>query len=269
MKSIILSVLVFTFALPYAFSVPLENVVSSSQAAQLRSSTELIIETQLRNPVPRLMPQNSELRSFIAAERNTLNPTTIVEALYLYRKPAAYHTPSDNWDERQKNGVFNQLMAISSLTGIQYYSSSRGAMRTFYESSAVIDGPNTRNVLPDPVFPQPPASLTLHARQRDLTFGDNIYRYDYNNSRDVIFFSQENVTALNIGLLPAIGRGNLKSIIAVIDCGDSILVYAISMARTSSVPGLGDRISSSFSNRARAILDWLTGRLNSQLFSSQ
>jgi len=266
-KRVFIGIFIFSFTFVRAFSLPLESVVAPSLTTQLRASAEMIIETQIRNPVPRLMPQNTELRNYLNTVRNTLAPTTMVEALYLYRKPASYHTSPDTWNEAQKTGVYNQITAISSLTGIQYFSSSRGAMRTFYESSAVIDAPNTRNVLPDPVFTRPPETLTLHARQKDLTFGDNIYRYNYVSSGDIIFFTQENVTALNAGLIPAIGRGNLRSIVAIIDCGDSILVYAVSMAKASSVPGLGDRISSSFSNRARAVLDWLTGRLNSRVYN--
>jgi hypothetical protein len=139
-------------------------------------------------------------------------------------------------------------------------------MRTFYEYSAVIDNPQTGNVLPDPVFSQLPETLALYARQRDLTFGDNIYRYSYVNTVDAVFFAQENITALSYGIIRAIGRGNLQSIIALIDCGDSILIYTVSMARAASLPGMGDRVSSSFKNRAEAALNWLTGRLNTYIF---
>jgi hypothetical protein len=116
------------------------------------------------------------------------------------------------------------------------------------------------------VFSKPPELLTLYARLKDLTFGDNIYRYNCINSRDAVFFVQENITSLTYGVVPAIGKGNLRSIVAVIDCGDSILVYAVSMAKAFSLPGMGDRISSSFSNRAEAMLNWLTGRLNNEIF---
>jgi hypothetical protein len=54
---------------------------------------------------------------------------------------------------------------------------------------------------------------------------------------------------------------------AVIDCGDSILIYAVSMVNSLSVPGLRDRITGSFSSRAEAILKWFTGRLDTVLFS--
>ncbi|MCL2441195.1 MAG: hypothetical protein FWD14_05605 [Treponema sp.] len=249
-----------------AFAVPLETLVSADTAARLRASDELILETQLRNPSLRLLPQNAELRQFVNTASQSLNPGMMVEALYLYRKPAGFHTSASNWDEGQKLRIFNQLTAISTLAGIQYYSSSRGVMRTFYESSGVIDSATNRNPLPDPVFTQIPLMLSLHARQKDLTFGDNIYNYNYVNTRDALFFSQENVTALSYGIIPAIGRGNLRSIISIFDCGDSILVYAVSMARASTLPGMGDRISNSFGNRADAVLKWLSGRLNNEVF---
>jgi hypothetical protein len=260
-------ILIFILFLPLCvFSLPVESLVSPAHLAQLRASSEIIIETQLRNPVPVLQPQNIELREFIARVRGALNPNMMIESLYLYEKPENFRTSSDTWDEYQKTVIFNQLLAISTLTGIQYFSASRNAMRTFYEFSSVIDGPQTRNALPDPVYTELPAAVTFYARQRDLSFGDNIFRYDFVNTRNVVFFMQENVTALSYGIIPAIGRGNLRSIMAVIDCGDVILMYVISMVRASAVPGVGDRIRNSFGNRAQAVLNWFTGRLDSELF---
>jgi len=265
MKNILLFLL-SAFAVPCAFAVPLGSLVSSSHAADLRTKGEMIIETQLKNPVPKLLPQNNELRQVVTKMKSALNPGMLVEALYLYKKPDSYHTSVEKWDEGQKISIFNQILAISTLTGIQYYSPSRKIMRTFYEYSSIIDGPAAKNPLPDPVFTKAPDSLTVYARQKDLTFGDNIYQYDCTNARDAIFFVQENLTSLTYGVIPAIGKGNLKSIVAVIDCGDSILIYAVSMAKALSLPGMGDRISSSFTNRAEAVLNWLIGRLDSEIF---
>jgi len=267
MKIRFFSLIISLFFVPCAFSLPLENLLSNAHIRQLRSVGESIIETQLRNPSPRLMPVNLEIQQFISTVQTALNPSIMVEALFLYEKPAKHHTSNISWDINQKTGVFNQITALSTLTGIQYFSASRNTMRPFYESSAVIDGSSGRNPLPDPYFYQIPASLTLFARQKDLTFGDNVYRYDYTASQDLIIFIQENVTNLTYGIIPAINRGNLRSVISIIDCGDSILIYAVSMAKAVSLPGIGDRISSSFSNRAAAVLGWLINRLNSQIFS--
>jgi len=267
MKRFFLLFVVLSFIIPCIFSLPLENLVNSAQRALLLSGNRPIIETQLRNPAPALMPLNNELRNHVNRAVNALSPNMMVEILYLYRKPVNFHTSSDRWDDTQKTGMFNQIMAISTLAGIQYRSSSRGGtMRVFYDYSRVIEGPTSRNALPDPVFTQIPATLTLHARQKDGTFGDNIYRYDYISNRDSVFFIQENITSLSYGIIPVIGRGNLRSVMGFFDCGDSLLVYAASITKAFTVPGVWERISDSFSSRAEAVLNWFIGRLNNHVF---
>ena len=264
----ILFLLFITFSTAIsALSLPLESIVLPAQAQQLRRSGELIVETQLRSgSSPLLLPQYGELRQIVTTAIGSLRPNMMIESLFLYKKPLNYHTSSAVWDTRQRAGVYNQATAISSLTGIQYFSASRGTERTFYEYSTIIDGPQSRNPQEDPVFTQPPAFLTLYARQRDLTFGDNVYRYDYTLTNDALIFVQENVTSLSYGIIPVIGRGKLKSIMAIVDCGDSILIYTISLVSALSLPGLNDRIRDSFTNRAEAVLTWFTGRLDSELF---
>jgi len=252
---------IFLFAVvPCVFSASLEELVIPGYAAQLRSGSDPIVETQMRNPSPKLLPMDDDLRQFVTRALGALNPNMMVETLYLYEKPEHSRTSADNWDDAQKTGLFNQLLAISTLAGIEYYSASRGEMRTFFEYSQVVDGPETKYPLPDPVYTSPPEELTLYARQTDLTFGDNVYRYDYLTARSGIFFVQENMTALTIALVPVVRRNNLRSVMAVFDCGDALLIYAVSTARALSVPGMGERIGNSFSSRAEAVIKWFTGR---------
>jgi hypothetical protein len=252
-------------AVPYVFSVPLDNLVPSARVSKLRSDDSLIVETQLRSPSLKLIPQDAELRQKVNAAITVLNPNIMVEIMYLYMKPAHAQTSPDVWDETQKIGIYNQIMSISTMTGLKYRSSSRGEMRTFFELAQVVD--NAKKPLPDPVFTTPPEELVLLARQKDLTFGDNIYRYDYTVTPQAVFFIQENVTSLTVALVPVIGKGNLQSVMAVFDCGDSLLIYAISMAKSFNVPGIWERISDSFTSRAEALLSWFTGRADLVFFN--
>jgi len=265
MKHIFALIYIFSSAVN-AFSIPLENLIKPDYVAELSALEQgRIINTQLKNPALELMPNHADLRQYVTGVMNQLNPNMLVEALYLYLKPSHLKTDSAGWDDRQKVKVFNQITAISTLAGIQYYSITRGAMRTFYEYSSIIDGPVTKKPLPDPVFTQPPATLTVFTRQKDLTFGDNIYRYDYEYKKDVVFCTQENITSLNYGIIPVIGKGNLHSVTAVFDCGNTILIYVASMAKAASLPGLSDRVGDSFSNRAKAVLQWFSTRLDREL----
>ena len=237
-------------------SASLEELIEPAFTAALRSGEEKIAQVQQRNPAPVLLPRHNELRSYVTGAMSALEPNILVETLYLYKKGEG----ANGWSEAERTGLYNQLLALSTLTGIQYYSASRNAMRTFYESSQAIDGPDTKRAVGDPVYPQPPPALTLYARQKDLTFGENIYSFDYRITADCIFFAQENLTALSYGIIRAVGRNNLRTILAVVDAGDSLLVYAASMARASSVFGMGDRIGASFGNRAEAVFKWFSAR---------
>jgi hypothetical protein len=199
------------------------------------------------------------LQSFIADAFNGLGPNILVETLSAYQKPRVAHN-NEGWSQDEQTGLFNKLVAISSLAGIQYYSESRKAMRVFYEASHAIDGPSSKNPRPDPEFEGLPASFSMFALQTDLTFGENAYRYDYSTGPGIIIFMQENMTPMSYGVIQAVGKNKFRSVVAVIDAGDSLLIYAAAMAKTVSVPGMGNRIGSSFSNRAQAVLEWFSLR---------
>jgi hypothetical protein len=258
-----------TLALP-VFSASLEELVDQVRAASLRAASDPITEMQMKNPNPRLLPMHVELQRFVRETFRSLDPNILVETLSLYRLPQSSRQTTDptGWNSNEQTGLCNQLLAISTLAGIQYYSESRKAMRIFYESSSVIDDPAKKKPMPDPAFAVYPDSLALYARQKDLTFGDNIYRFEYHTGADIIFFMQENISSMNLGIIPAIGKNKFRSIMAVIDAGDSLLIYGAAMAKTASVPGLGDRVGSSFTNRVKAILKWFVGRAD-RVFSQQ
>ena len=249
-----------TFILVPVFSMPYEDLITPQYAAKLNLGGS-VTETQIKNPTLKQLPMHGELRQFVNRIMASLEPNVAVETLFLYEKPKA-STQADlsGWSDLQRAELFNQLLSLGTLTGIQYFSTSRGAMRTFYESSVVIDAPDTKRPLPDPKYARPPVSLALYARQKDLTFGDNIYRYDFRTTDDAIFFNQENITALNYGIITAVGKNRLQSVFAVIDCDGFLLIYAVSMAKTATVFGMGDRIGNSFGNRAEAILEWFYGK---------
>jgi len=240
---------------PSLLGASLEELVGVEQAAALRSAAEPVTEVQHKTINPRLLPRHEKLAALVTETLGSLEPNLFVETLSLYRKPS-----SAAWNDAEQINLLNQLTALSTLAGIEYYSASRKAMRVFYESSCVIDNPADKKPLPDPALTALPASLALYARQKDLTFGDNIYRFVYYTNKDSIFFVQENLTAMTAGIIPAVGKNKFRSLLAVLDTGDSLLIYAAGMAKTASVPGMGDRIGASFTNRAKAILKWFEGR---------
>ena len=262
-KTLLASVVLTVFAAP-AFCATLERLVGPERAALLASAGPAgqgrpLSEVQSRNPSVRLAPNHEGVRRFVAEAKADLGPGILVESLFLYRKP---HGRSAPWSEAERAGVFNSVVALSTLAGLQYFSITRNSMRTFYDFSRVIDNPGNRAPMPDPWFSRPPQTLSLYARQRDSTFGDNVYRFTYRAGADYVLFMQENLTPMTAGIVPAIGRNRFRMVMAVIDAGDSLLIYAAAMARATPAPGMGDRIGASFNNRLDAVLQWFSGHAN-------
>lgn len=210
---------------------------------------------QFKNPKPVFAPANPFVRDTVTGLVRNLKPTFFVENLSLYHKP--WPRP---WTEAERTALYNECLALSSLAGIRYFSPSRGEMRTFYETSVVVSGADGKKKQSDPSYTVPPEELSVYARQKDLSFGDNVYRYDYYARADLLIFVQENLTAMNYGILPAIGKNKLRSLVAVLDAGEYLLIYTASMAKAAALPGMGERVGNSFSTRADAVLKWFSGR---------
>jgi hypothetical protein len=257
MKGIFIVVITIV-ALQPLFGSPLEELVGAEMAAVLQGANGTIGGLQQKNPRPQFLPRHEGLERLVAEVQKSLDPNMMVENLALYRKPSAAE-----WSKAEQTSLFNQLAALSTLAGIEYYSASRQSMRIFYETSQVIDGHVSKKPLSDPSFYTLPESFVLHARQKDLTFGENIYRYNYHTGADILFFVQENLTTMTAGIIPAVGKNKFRSMVAVIDAGDVLLIYAAAMAKAASVPGMGDRIGASFTNRINAVLQWFSGRADS------
>ena len=173
MRSLFLLCLMGLGSFLAAFS--LEDL-SPTQAAALIAGERPVV-SQFRNPQPRLLPQNETLARLVRELHQDLNPSVMVETLYIYTKPQNAEKPALSAGE--KAALYNSVLALSSLAGLEYFSASRGVMRTFYEISTVIDSPTGRRPIPDPAFARPQEELTVFARQKDLTFGDNIYQYNF------------------------------------------------------------------------------------------
>ena len=250
----------------FVSGLSLEELIEPEQSRALLAG-EKPVSAQFKEPKPNLIPRHEVLSGIVDKLRRDLDPSVMVETLYLYNKPL-YETLSNKeplgaeeaWSAEEESRLYNGTLALSTLAGLQYYSASRGAMRIFYETSSVIDGPSTKKPLPDPVYPRPPAQLTIYARQKDSSFGDNIYQYDYFSTPGTMIFVQQNLTSLNYGIIPAIGKNKLHSVVSVMDAGNYLLVYMVSMSKAASIPGMKERIGNSFANRAEAVFRWFSNQ---------
>ena len=245
--------MVFFCLLPslYVFSLSLESLLPEDLAKQLLA-TGAIDRERFDTPSFGMVPRYPPLEQLLETSRRSVDPNITVESLRIYKKPLA----QSNWGASERAGLFNGICSVSTLKGLEYYSKSRNAMRVLFETSAVVDGPAGKTPLPDPVFGSPPPEYSIYVRQKDLTFGDNVYQFNYFAHESCFIVVQENITGLNYGIVNVIGKKRLRSAVAVFDCGPYLLVYAASMARASMLPGMRQRAGESIANRANALLNW-------------
>jgi hypothetical protein len=248
------SALTGAFLVPGVFSDALDALVTPAWKTALLSG-ESITQLAKKPAVPELSPRDAQVQRLTAGVIKEINPTILTESLHLYKKPSGAAAP---WTQDERTALYNNILALSTLAGLQYYSVSHKGMRVLFEISQAIDDPSTQNPVGDPSCSVPPPSLTVYARQKDLTFGDNLYQYDYFASENALTLVQRNITAMSLGIVPVISKNMLRSVVAVIDAGEYALIYSASFAKTVSLPGVKNRIGRSFANRADAILGWFT-----------
>jgi len=155
--------------------------------------------------------------------------------------------------------IYGILRSLGSLQGIEYYSTSRKAMRTLYAESYIIDGPKTKVRLADPAEPEAnaiPASETLYAFQRDLSFGSNLYRYDFSSFPDAVLVKDSNLTRMSYGVVPALSPNALSTRLLIVRADDAIIFYAENGAKAPSF--LKGKLEDSFSARAEALFKWFS-----------
>jgi len=172
-----------------------------------------------------------------------------IETLYLYKKTEKNSTTNDI-----KN-ISIILRSLSHLEGIQYYSASRKTMRTLYEKSYVVDGIKTKNRLPDPVQGSADG-LVLAVLQKDMTFGENIYKYSYKETENSVAFYSQNSESMRYNFIKLIDANNLHMSLIVQDLGDYLLIYGVTSAKFLAIPGIDKKINESFLNRSEAIYKW-------------
>jgi hypothetical protein len=240
----------------------LQTLLGNETAAKLLSEGKLTINDSGAEPAitPRYTPLSTLLRQTVEMVR----PNVITESLYLYSKPSFGGSVSSGepWTEEERAAIYNETLALSTLAGLEYYSRRRGRMRLMYESSRIVDGADTKQPLPDPAYQTPPAQLSLYARQKDTTFGDNVYQFTYEADESAFIITQENVSTITLAFVPVVGKKKLCSVVALLDAGPHLLLYAVSLARVVLLPGLKDQMYTSIGNRAAALLEWFSKRAN-------
>ncbi len=159
--------------------------------------------------------------------------------------------------------LYNILRSPGTMEGIEYYSASRGRMRTFYEESYAIASPDQEIRIPDPVVEEIPETDTIWAFQRDLSFGRNVQRLEYTTLDDGFLVMIENETTMVYRVVPLVFPGNLRTFLYVQlqPNRGTVEFYGNLAVRVPAMFGLQDRARDSFYNRVVALHGWFATEL--------
>ncbi len=232
--------------LPHATTVEIDRLIAEGR---LLGSGLVEPDTP---PRLRLAPL---FRDSVRQDIVSLDPTFAVEVLFLVPAPElARHVDVE---------LVTVLQSISTMEGIEYYSESRGRMRTLFHESHLIRDPEQPARLPDPTATALPDGETLYAYQRDSSFGRNVLELTYVATVEGVRLRMRNLTRmLYRGVLPAVGPESLEIDLVVVPVQGHVLFYGVAAARAAPLFGLEDRVERSFTNRLEALYRWFLGRVS-------
>ncbi len=194
----------------------------------------------------------------IKDEITELNPNISVEVLNIYENSNL----SLETDEALVT-IYNILLSVSTMEGIEYYSASRKRMRTLFSESYCIDSPVTKIRVHDPEVDSIPPYAKIYTFQKDLTFGENIYQSEYRFNGKYILMKSRNLTTMRFLFLPMVKPNNSVNYFILIPSGNRLIFYGISCLRTLSFFGIEKKRAASLYNRNKAIYGWFLSRLES------
>jgi uncharacterized protein DUF6675 len=186
-----------------------------------------------------------------------LDITIGVESLYFINY-------SDNQDlaDNDMLSIYNTLLSIKTMKGIEYYSKSRKKMRTLFTESYAVESLENLTVIEDPVFDSIPYLLNRYLLQTDKTFGENLYRTVYKYDGSTIWINMTNETKMKYSFIPMVAPGNMSVNLFITTTEEGIIFYGVTTAETFSVLGLAKAKKESFYNRIKAMFNWFSDQMD-------
>lgn len=203
--------------------------------------------------IPRVLPDRDGA-SQIREQHERENNNFAIEILMALKLPGDMEELSP---EELDLHIFNLLHRISTLTGLDYFSASRGRMREFYLSSTIVRGEDDLTPVPDPVFNSIQEESRFMMRQVDASFGDNLYSVEITPG----VISIRNINPMTYNFIRIAGPGALELQLRIIPRGEHLLFYGFSSLRAPKIFGIQNKLSNSFYNRMTALYTWFSKQL--------
>jgi len=156
--------------------------------------------------------------------------------------------------------IYNTLLSISTMEGIDYYSQTQKKYRTLYTSSHVIVNKTDTKQVPDPIITKLENLKQIYIEQTDTTFGENIYKTVYRTDGNVIWLEMTNETPMKYSFIRMVDKKNISINLLIKKTDTGIIFYGITSAKTFSFLGIEKKNKESFYNRIKALYTWFVSK---------
>ena len=243
------------------YSLSIQELLGNELAQKLIAAREITANNRTGSNL-RIVPRDADLRKMITQNIFELEPNIIVESLFLYTKPSSAN--KNAWRGKERLSIYNEIVKLSTLKEIRYYSRTRNKMHTLYEYSSIVDntGKNPRH---DTSFQALPAKSSFYVRKKDSAFGDNTYLYTYDISNYAFTISLKNISPLKQAMMTVVEKNNLRLFVSILDAEQYILIYGVAIGKGTLLPGMKEQVNSSISNRLIALLKWFMQKTDAGL----
>lgn len=246
MKKLFICILALTMAPPIALGYSILPDAIKSNKHFVKTARELTLA-----PTP-------AIKAFIIKNAPITKNNITLEAYHTFKKPHFMKNPISDID---RLSIINILHSVSSMEGIQYYSTTRKKLRTLFEKSYVIHYPSLKQ-LNDPIVKNIQQIYTFYTLQKDKTFGEVTYHYVVYQIPDFILLKTENINTIKYSMMPVVDKRKFKFFFFILDKGEDIALYCV-----YSIDIIGDKalplkkVKDSFYQRSDAIIAWFYNKL--------
>lgn len=251
--------LILLFVTSAAYSVTVRQVfpeLSAEQLTTLKKDGELT-RYYFKGGIPRFL-FNTPYSQQLVSDIKKLDINIGVESVYFFKM--------------DKNisllDIYNTLLSISSMKGIDYYSQTRKKFRTLYSDSHVITGKTNTAPLPDPKVIELQKFKQIYIEQTDTTFGKNIYKTTYRTDGNVLWVEMTNETPMYFSFIRMVDKENISIDLLIKKTDNGLIFYGSTNAKTFSFFGIERKNKESFYNRTKALYKWFVHQIESKYLAN-
>ncbi|MBI9102602.1 MAG: hypothetical protein JEY99_09315 [Spirochaetales bacterium] len=202
-----------------------------------------------------LLPEFSGKVAFFQ-RLEALEPERCLEMLYTMPLP-------DTNGEELLLFLINNINSISTMSGLEYYSNTKGNMTLYLEDCFLVQKKGSKKELSDNSYNTLPGEVEFIIYQKDTKFGANWYEVNIDVTGDAIVFSMTNINTMRYMFFPVLGVGGIHIDLILTPRADVLELYAIAQMETAIKEIFGQKIylPGVFDHRMSAIQGWFARQI--------